>query len=181
MAEVRGQSRRDLGITALVLGFFAAAWFGWGGGGAPDGWQPFLTAGSVVGLAVAVAGAVVGFTSRTASTLSRDRAASRRYGIIVGIEFGAIALGGVVLGLAGAAEYVAAWVCLVVGVHFFPLAPVLRDPLLVPLGALVCAVAVVATVVGLTTSVAASFVAGLGAGVLLAVYAAVALVRGLRS
>lgn len=37
MAEVRGQSRRDLGITALVLGFFAAAWFGWGGGGVRRG------------------------------------------------------------------------------------------------------------------------------------------------
>jgi hypothetical protein len=24
------QSRRDAGITALVLGFFASAWFGWG-------------------------------------------------------------------------------------------------------------------------------------------------------
>lgn len=37
MAEARGQSRRDRGMTALVLGFFAAAWFGWGSGAAPDG------------------------------------------------------------------------------------------------------------------------------------------------
>jgi hypothetical protein len=31
------QSRRDAGITALVLGFFASAWFGWGQAEAPAG------------------------------------------------------------------------------------------------------------------------------------------------
>jgi hypothetical protein len=66
-------------------------------------------------------------------------------------------------------------VCAVVGVHFFPLASLLGDRLLVALGASVTTVAVVALVAGLATGVAPSTVTGIGAGVLLTVFALAAL------
>jgi hypothetical protein len=53
-------------------------------------------------------------------------------------------------------------VCAVVGVLFFALAPLLEDRLLVPLGASVTAVALVALVAGLATGVAPSTVTGGG-------------------
>ena len=43
------------------------------------------------------------------------------------------------------------WVCAVVGLHFFPLAPVLGDPALRWLGTAVTAVAVAALLAGLFT------------------------------
>jgi hypothetical protein len=55
-------------------------------------------------------------------------------------------------------------VCLVVGVHFWPMAPVLQSPSLMALGALLTVVAVVAVLVSRTTAVAASAVTGAGAG-----------------
>lgn len=181
MPEAGRRTVRDLGVTALVLGFFGSAWFGWGSGDAPPGWQPVLIVGSVASIVAAVLGAVLAFQSwRTGSVMAGDAAANRRYGIIVGIEFGTAFLGAAVLGLLGRPEFVAPWVALVVGVHFVPLAPVLHDPFLVPLGALVAAVAVAAVVAGLTTSVAASFVTGLGAGTLLLVAAVVALAAVVR-
>ncbi|MBB5868365.1 hypothetical protein F4553_001744 [Allocatelliglobosispora scoriae] len=175
------QSRRDLGITALVEGFFASAWFGWGGGDAPAHWQTPLIAGSIAAVALAVVGAIVGFSSPAATGVARDRAASRRYGIITGVEFTVAGIGAAILGTTGQAEFIAPWICLVVGLHFLPLAAVLRDRLLIPLGLLLCCVAVAGTAVGLFGTIAADAVTGAGAGVLLLTFGAIALVTGLRT
>jgi hypothetical protein len=52
-------TRRDRGITALVEGFFAAAWFGWGHAALMC---VVAVTGPVAGLATSVApGSVVGF------------------------------------------------------------------------------------------------------------------------
>jgi hypothetical protein len=66
-------------------------------------------------------------------------------------------------------------VCAVVGVHFFPLASLLEDRLLVALGASVTTVALAALVAGLATGVAPSTVTGIGAGMLLTVFGIAAL------
>ena len=57
------------------------------------------------------------------------------------------------------------WICAVVGVHFFPLAPVLRDRGLHPLGAAMCVVAAIGLVTGLASDVAPSTVVGIGIGI----------------
>jgi hypothetical protein len=175
------QSRRDAGITALVEGFFAMAWFGWGQEGPPGRLVPVLVTGSIVAFAVALAGAVVGFRSPKETAVLRDRAAFRRYGIIVGIEFGLAGVGAGILGATGAAAYIPVWICAVVGVHFFALAPVLRDRNLVPLGVVLCVVAVAALIVGLATDVLPSAVTGIGAGTALAGFGVAALVRAWRT
>lgn len=174
------QSRRDGGITALVEGFFAAAWFGWGHAAPPAWLDPWLTVGSIVALLVAVAGAVVGFTSPASTAAINSRAAGRRYGIIVGIEFALAGLGAALLGVFGQPDYIPVWICAVVGVHFVPLAAVLRDRNLIPLAVLVTATAVIALLAGLTTDVAPSTITGVGAGLSLTVFGAIALVGAVR-
>ncbi|HEV2930443.1 MAG TPA: hypothetical protein VGW74_17295, partial [Propionibacteriaceae bacterium] len=68
-------------------------------------------------------------------------------------------------------DFIPVWVCAVVGVHFFPLASLLEDRLLVTLGASVTTVALLALVAGLATGVAPSTVTGVGAGTLLTGFA----------
>jgi len=167
------RSRRAAPLTALYLGFFAAIWFSWPGVNPPLG--TVLVVASYLSLLVALIGAIVAFRRSGETASVRDRAASRRYGIIVAIEFAAAGVGAAVLGLTGAGEYISVWVCLVVGAHFFPLVPVLRDRLLYPLGAALCAVAVGGLVAALATDVAADAVVGTGAGFLLFGYAALSL------
>src|ERR1043166_8848800 len=96
MTDEWRQTRLDHAITAIILGFFASAWFGWAHAG--------VTSGAVllnVGSAPAVLIAIIGFIA--APQLPRKRAAAqdpgqrRRYGVIVGIEFGLIVLGVLVL------------------------------------------------------------------------------------
>jgi hypothetical protein len=169
--RVRGRSQRDVGNMALFLGFFGAAWFGWGQAASPNGLRPWLVAGSVLAALTAAAGVAVSVRKRSQPTRMSDPAVGRRYGIIVGVEFGVAGVGAVVLGLAGAPLYTPALVCAVVGVHFVPLAPVLADRLLIPLGVATVGVAILAVVLRLTSGVAPSTVTGIGAGGLLTGYA----------
>jgi|HubBroStandDraft_5_1064220.scaffolds.fasta_scaffold17958_4 hypothetical protein len=173
MAALRAgeQSGRDAGSTALFLGFFGAAWFGWGQAAAPAAVRPWLTAGSVLAAVAAATGIAVMVRNRAQPARMHDRAAGRRYGIIVGAEFGVAAVGAALLAIAGIPAYIPALVCAVVGIHFVPLAPVLADPLLIPLGAATCAVAILAVVLRLTSDVYPSTVTGVGAGALLTGYA----------
>jgi hypothetical protein len=175
------QSRRDAGITALVESFFAMAWFGWGQEAPPAWLVPVLATGSAIGFLVALTGGIVGFRSPKETAVLRDRAAFRRYGIIVGIEFGLAGIGAGILGGIGQEAYIPVWICAVVGVHFFALAPVLGDRSLIPLGAILCVVSVAALITGLATDVLPSAVTGIGAGTALAGFGIAALARAFRT
>jgi hypothetical protein len=169
-------SRRDRGMTALIEGFFGFMWFGWGRADASSGLRVVLAVGAVLAVAVAVAGGVQAFRSPASESSLHERAAWRRYNLIVGLEFALAGVGAAALGAAGQSDFIPAWVCAIVGVHMFPLASLLGDRLLVPLGVLLAAVAVVALAAGLAGRVPPSTVTGLGAGALLTLFGAVALV-----
>ncbi|MEV5765708.1 hypothetical protein AB0L34_14235 [Micromonospora sp. NPDC052213] len=177
MSRLEFQSRHQAGLGALYLGVFATIWFS-----VPAADQPLralLVVASGAALLTAVAGAVVVARSRRVA-VARDRAAERRYLLIVVAEFAAAGLGAAVLGLAGWSEFIPVLVCAVVGLHFFPLVPVLRDPLLRPLGVAMCAVALAGLATALTSGVSAGLVVGTGAGLLLLGAAVLSLLRAVR-
>lgn len=169
------RTRRQAGLTALYLGIFATIWFSVPKVEPPMG--TLLIVGSWTALLTAVVGAVVAALARGGDKVARDRTADRKYLLIVGAEVVVAGLGALLLAVAGWSEFVPVLVGAVVGAHFVPLAPVLRDPWLRPLGAAVCAVAVAALIVGLASSVPAGQVVGTGTGLLLLGYAILALAR----
>jgi hypothetical protein len=162
-------------MTALIEGFFGFVWFGWGQANASSGLRVVLTLGGIVAALVALAGGVQALRSPASTSTLHDRPAWRRYGRIVGVEFTLAGVGAAVLAVAGQGDFIPVWICAVVGVHFFPLASLLKDRLLVPLGALMTTVALVALIAGLATNVATTTVTGVGAGVLLTIFAVTAL------
>jgi hypothetical protein len=170
--EVR--SRMDSGMTALVLGFFAMMWFGWGQADASSGLTGILTIGSGASFVIAVVGAFRVFHSRRTDGALRQPAAQRRYGLIVGIETVLIAVGAVVVGATAGADFIPVWICAVVGLHFFPLAA-LFGPALRGLGVAVTGVAVAALVLGALTDIAPSSVTGAGAGLAMLTFATLSL------
>ncbi|MFG1890392.1 hypothetical protein ACGFIR_21315 [Micromonospora sp. NPDC049051] len=177
MSRLEFQSRREAGLAALYLGVFATIWFS-----VPAAEQPLralLVVASGAALVTAVVGAVV--VARSRGDIVRDRAADRRYLLIVLAEFAAAGLGAVLLAVVGWSEFIPVLVCAVVGLHFFPLVPVLRDPLLWLLGAALCVVALAGLITALVTAVAAGLVVGTGAGLLLLGYAVLALLRTARA
>lgn len=166
-------------MTALILGFFATAWFGWAQAEPPASWLPWLTAGMFLSIAVAVTGSVLAWLRRSEPSVMNDEEANRRYGIIVGIEFGVAAAGAVVLGRSDHATFIAPWICLVVGLHFWALAPVLGDPALKLFCIAFVAIALAGWLIGWQGDVPASAVTGLGAGLALLIFALRGLYRAL--
>jgi hypothetical protein len=169
---------RSRGVTVAVEGFFAFVWFGWGQADAPSWLVIPLAVGTVLGALLAVAGVVVAKRSSGPLPAASDPAARRRYGIIVGLEFGLLGAGAAVLGIIGLYQWVPVWICFGVGAHFVPLATTLQNPSLRPLGALLIAVAAAALVTGLASAVAPSTVTGAGAGLCLLAFGVATLLIG---
>jgi hypothetical protein len=69
-------------------------------------------------------------------------------------------------------------ICFGVGLHFFPLAHVLDNPTLRPLGALLILVAAVAAVTGLLSSIMLSLIVGPGAGLCLLIFGIATAIAG---
>jgi len=166
---------RARGVTAVVEGFFAFVWFGWGQAAAPSWLVVPFAVGTGLGALVAVVGVVVAARSTDRLAAASDPAVRRRYGITVGVEFGLLGVGAAVLGLTGLVRWIPVWVCVVVGLHFFPLSRVLVNPSLRPLGALITAAAAAALVVGLASTIAPSTITGPGAGLCLLTFGAATL------
>ena len=169
---------RSRGVTVAVDGFFAFVWFGWGQAAAPSWLVIPLAVGTGLGALRAVAGVVVAKRSAGRLPAMSDPVVRRRYGILVGLEFGLLGAGAAVLGITGQYQWTPVWICFGVGLHFFPLAGVLENPSLRPLGALLIAVALAALVIGLASAVAPSTVTGLGAGLCLLAFGLASYVRG---
>ena len=97
---------RSRGVTVAVEGFFAFVWFGWGQANAPSWLVIPLAVGTALGALLAVAGVVVAKRSPGPLPAASDPAVRRRYGIIVGLEFGLLAAGAAVLGVTGLYQWV---------------------------------------------------------------------------
>ncbi|WP_433700021.1 hypothetical protein [Nocardiopsis sp. CA-288880] len=162
---------RDAAMTTAVFGFFASAWFGWAQERPPAGTATWwLGGGSVLGLLLAAFGGAVSWIHwDTASVLSGGDGMDL-YLTVLGVEFGVALAGVVVLLVLGRRAYFAPWVCLVVGVHFFPLAPVLADPGLYLLAALLTVWPFLAVRLANRRELAPSFTTGAGAGPVLLVF-----------
>lgn len=158
---------RDNAMTALILGFFASSWFGWAQERPPAAWRPLLIGGALLSVAVAVVGAVLAWRNWSGGSALSEPGAMRHYAIIVGVEFGVAAAGAAGIAAWGRSEYIAPWICLVVGAHFVPMAPALENPSLIVLGVLMVAIAVAAVAVSRRTGLAPSALTGVGAGVAL--------------
>jgi hypothetical protein len=169
-------ARRRAGLTALYLGIFATIWLSVPAAEPPFG--PVLVAASVAALMTAGAGGALVIRARTEGPMARDAAADRRYLVLFAGELAAAGFGAVLLAVTGRSAYIPVLVGVVVGVHFWPLAPVLRDPALRILAILVCLAALAGLIAGAVSSVPPGTVVGAGVGVLLLGYAIGALIRG---
>lgn len=156
--------RRTLANAAVIEGFFAFMWFGWGQEGPPPGVSIVLVVGAILALLTVAGGIHAARRAREEPSPLSGPAAGRRYGVIVGVEFGISGIGAAVLAASGHVGFIAAWVCLVVGLHFVPLSRVFPGVGLMGLAALISLVGIAAFAIGVSTALPPSTITGLGAG-----------------
>jgi hypothetical protein len=167
----------DVAVTAVILGVAALAWFSWGQAAPPAGWAIPLRVGAVLSLIIAIAAVVTARRSSAAGSAMSEAAVRRRYLIIVATEVAFIVAGAAVLGAASRSAYLPAWILLVVGAHFIPLARLFSGTGLIPAGVLLVLIAIAAAITGVSTTVAPSAIAGAGGGLVCGARAAICLIR----
>ncbi|MEV0901336.1 hypothetical protein [Actinoplanes sp. NPDC049802] len=167
--------RRQAGLTALYLGVFAMIWFS-----VPDNQPPlgsYLMVGSLLAILVAGIGALLVLRVHRAGPVERNAVTDRRYLAVLAGELAAAGFGAVLLAVTHRSEFIVVLVGAIVGLHFLPLAPLLRDPALRVIGGAVCLAALAGLITGLMSDVPPARVTASGIGVLLLGYAIGALIR----
>jgi len=169
---------RDAAMTAVIFGFFATVWFGWAQENPPPSWRRLLVAGTAIAGLTAAGGLARALLHWSDGTVFDD-ATGRAFGIVVGVEFAAAAIGAGVLAATGRARWTPVWIAFVVGVHLFPVAVILEYPAIHVVAALVTAASLVAIPVARARSLTPSAVVGAGSGASLTLGAVFSLVAAL--
>jgi len=166
---------RDAAVMAAIFGVAGFAWLGWAQEAPPERWRVRLGVASVISLLTGAVGGFLAWRNWGPDSALAAESARESFGVVAGVELGLSALGAVVLTVRKQARWISAWICLVVGAHFVPLAIIFHDP-----GLHVLAIALVlwsgaAVVAARRTALQPSALVGVGAGVVLWLFA----VRGL--
>ena len=166
---------RDTAATAAVFGFFASSWFGWAQEAPPPTWRKPLIAGAVAALLTSVAGALMAWRYWSDGT-AFDGETSRAFGIVVGIEFATAGIGAAALAVSRRRELIPVWIAFVVGVHLFPVAWLIRFPLVHVAAALITLAAVASVPIARARTITPSAVVGAATGAILLAAALISLI-----
>lgn len=168
---------RDYTMYAAIFGFFSFAWFGWAQEGPRKSWRKYIGAATTISLLVTIIGVYLSIQNWEEASALTNGGGSTTYITVVIIEFLLLATGGFLLIFMKKSHYVAPWVGVIVGVHFFFLVDVFQDPSLYLLGVIMTAVSLLSPWLAGQLKVANSAITGIGSGTILFCYALLGLAR----
>lgn len=168
---------RDYIFAAAIFGFFTFAWFGWAQERPRKSWRVPLGVMSTLGLLLSIFSFYIGYSHWDSPSALNTHSSFNAYITFVIIEFLVALIVGVILIIKKWSNYVAPWIALVVGVHFFPLSFVFDDFIYNILGVLVVITALLAVPLARKLDVASSAVTGIGTGTFLFIFAVINLIR----
>jgi hypothetical protein len=158
-------------MAVVILGFFAPVWFNWSLAERPDSWEIPLLAGVVLSVVVTIVGLLLAKRHWHGDSALHDPNAMSGYNRLLLIEVAAAVFGALLLIVAGKPGYIASWVALVVGAHFWPLSRLLQDTPYIALGAAPVVTALIGLGIAFVTSLADSTVVGAGTGTAMLLFA----------
>ncbi|MDN6640911.1 MAG: hypothetical protein L0L10_09030 [Tetragenococcus sp.] len=168
---------RDIATSVVIYGFFGFVWFGWALEGPKESWKKYLGVACGTSLLIGLFGIYLVFNYQEEASVLTEKGLSSWYYIIVIIEF---LLGGVVAYLLYRKQlenYIAPWICLVVGVHFSPLAFIFQEPTMHILAILFIVTSIITVKRSKTITYKASAITGIGAGSTLLCFALFNIIR----
>lgn len=168
---------RDIATSVVIYGFFAFVWFGWALEGPKKSWEKYLIIACATSFLLGVLGVYLIFTYQEEASVLTEYGLSLWYYIIVIIEFLVGGIGAYLLFKKKSDNYIAPWICLIVGIHFSPLAFIFQEPTMHLLALLFVATTIVTIQRMKNISYRASAITGIGAGSTLLLFAVFNILR----
>jgi len=168
---------RDYATMVAFFGFFSMAWFGWSQEKPPERWRKYITGATVLSLLAFLFGIYLTYSNLEEATALAETGSLTNYFIFVVLEFAVATIGAIILFRREMKHYIAPWVCLIVGVHFFPLRYVFDDFSLHLLGILLVAVSAGSIYLYRKRNTVMSATTGIGAGLSLLIFAVFNILR----
>ncbi|MDQ8736955.1 hypothetical protein [Paenibacillus sp. LHD-38] len=168
---------RDYAMYAAIFGFFSFSWFGWAQENPRKSWRKYIGMASSLPLIICLIGIYLSVNNWEEATALSDSSVFKSYLFFVFIEFFLAAIGAILLIKLKQKDYIAPWIVFIVGIHFFWLKNVFKDPSLNILGILLVGVALLSLFLSKKLRVANSAITGIGAGTILFCFAILGLIR----
>ncbi len=168
---------RDYVMYSAIFGMFSFVWFGWSQENPRKNWRKYIGVASGIALLVCLIGVYLSVTHWDAATTLSEKDTYKNYLIVFYTEFFIAGLGAFLLIRSKKKDYVAPWIAFIVGVHFFWLVNIFKDPSLYILAVLMIAIAVLSPWLSKKMGVANSAITGIGSGTSLFCFAILGLIR----
>ncbi|GIP38209.1 hypothetical protein J31TS4_14890 [Paenibacillus sp. J31TS4] len=168
---------RDYAMYAAIFGMFSFVWFGWAQEKPREHWRKYIGIASGAALLVCLIGVYLSVTHWDSATTLSEKGSYKNYLIVFYTEFILAGLGAFLLIRSKKKDYVAPWIAFIVGVHFFWLVSIFKDPSLYILAVVMIAISVLSPWGSNKLGVASSAITGIGSGIALFCFAILGLVR----
>lgn len=160
-----------------IFGMFSFVWFGWAQEKPRKSWRKYIGIASGLSLVVCLIGVYLSVTNWHERTALSNSSVFHNYLIFVFVEFLLAGIGAFLLIRLKKNDYVAPWIVLIVGTHFFWLKNIFNDFSLYILAVLLIGVAIISLWLSKKLNVANSAITGIGAGTVLFSFAILGLIR----
>ncbi|GAK13134.1 hypothetical protein [Geomicrobium sp. JCM 19039] len=168
---------RDYAMFTAVFGMFSFAWFGWAQEGPREHWRKYIGIASGIALLVSLLGIYLSVMNWNEATALSEVGSLTTYLIVFYAEF---IIGGIVAFLlirANKGDYVAPWICFIVGIHFIFLVNVFNDSSLYLLAILLIVISAMSPTISKKMNVRNSAITGISSGFVLFCFALFGLIR----
>lgn len=162
---------QDYSTMVAFFGFFSMAWFGWSQENPPKNWRKYIGILTGISLLIFLGGIYLSYSNLGAGSALDGNASMNNYFVFVVLEFMIAGIGAVILFRKNMRNYVAPWVCFIVGVHFFGLRYVFQDFSLHILGLLLVIVSGAAIYYAKNSKYTMPTITGISAGAILMAFA----------
>ncbi|SHF03831.1 hypothetical protein SAMN05444392_106179 [Seinonella peptonophila] len=167
-------------MYTAIFGMFSFCWFGWAQENPRKNWRLYIGLASGIAFIISAIGIYLSVKNWHGRTVLSDPSVYKYYLVVVLIEFLLAAIGAFVLIKYKKNNYVAPWIALIVGVHFFWLKNIFKDSSLYILAILVIGVAIISIWLSKKLNTANSAITGIGVGFVLFCFAILGLIRFLQ-
>lgn len=168
---------RDFAVYSAIFGVFSFSWFGWAQANPKQQWRKYIGFASGISLLIGGLGIYLSIANWGEASALNNRESFGWYLAIVGGEVLIAVIGAIILSKKDLTDFISPFICLIIAIHFFPLAIIFQDISLHLLGFLLVFIPLLAVRFRKKGLYGATALTGIGAGSFLLSFAVFNIIR----